>query len=330
MSAPTAQRAGFSGSWTCRPGSLQISAGGCAGRFVKCVQQAETGLPWEFLATAVAAWGSLSSLRPCAYLWRGAATSRVVRLMRTAKRETTAYFESLNIQSTGDVVRHWVHTTSVSADLVRGPGGKGEGSKAVHKAIEEAKAVCNSFLPRVLRDEKSVSQILDLLCNALSLAGDPSSRDAFAALESPLVSFHDNAPVAMRKALQGRFSGIAEKLVARDAPEAAHPLGIALEALGAAIRGPGNLAKWKPPEILQLRSQSRWKMPLQVRAMILARDSETCWYCGAPGDTVDHWIPLCRGGTNKTVNLVCACSECNELKGNSMPEEFLADRKSVV
>ena len=154
--------------------------------------------------------------RPCAYLWRGAATSRVVRLMRTAKRETTAYFESLNIQSTGDVVRHWVHTTSVSADLVRGPGGKGEGSKAVHKAIEEAKAVCNSFLPRVLRDEKSVSQILDLLCNALSLAGDPSSRDAFAALESPLVSFHDNAPVAMRKALQGRFSGIAESWMHKD------------------------------------------------------------------------------------------------------------------
>ena len=89
----------------------------------------------------------------------------------------------------------------------------------------------------------------------------------------------------------------------------------------------GNLAKWKPPEILQLRSQSRWKMPLQVRAMILARDSETCWYCGAPGDTVDHWIPLCRGGTNKTVNLVCACSKCNELKGNSMPDEFLAMRK---
>ena len=130
--------------------------------------------------------------------------------MRTAKRETTAYFESLNIQSTGDVVRHWVQTTSVSADLVRGPGGKGEASRAVHKAIEEAKTVCNSFLPRALRDEKSVSQILGLLGNALSLAGDPSSRDAFAALESVLVSFHDTAPVAMRKALQGRFSGIAE------------------------------------------------------------------------------------------------------------------------
>ena len=149
-------------------------------------------------------------VRPCAYLGRSAAASRIVRLMRTAKRETTAYFESLNIQSTGDVVRHWVQTTSVSADLVRGPGGKGEASRAVHKAIEEAKTVCNSFLPRALRDEKSVSQILGLLGNALSLAGDPSSRDAFAALESVLVSFHDTAPVAMRKALQGRFSGIAE------------------------------------------------------------------------------------------------------------------------
>ena len=95
-----------------------------------------------------------------------------------------------------------------------------------------------------------------------------------------------------------------------------------------AMRQSGNVSKWKPPEILQLRSQSRWKMPSEVRRMVLARDEETCWYCGACGDdidiTVDHWIPLCRGGTNKTVNLVCACSECNELKGNLMPDEFLA------
>lgn len=86
----------------------------------------------------------------------------------------------------------------------------------------------------------------------------------------------------------------------------------------------GNAAKWKPPDVLQIRSQSRWKMPSEVRNQILERDGYKCWYCGEDGDTVDHWIPLCRGGTNAMVNLVCACSSCNELKGNCMPDDFLS------
>lgn len=84
------------------------------------------------------------------------------------------------------------------------------------------------------------------------------------------------------------------------------------------------MSKWKPPEVLQIRSQSRWKMPGDVRTQVLERDMYKCWYCGDEGDTVDHWIPLCRGGTNAMVNLVCACSSCNELKGNCMPDDFLA------
>ena len=65
-------------------------------------------------------------------------------------------------------------------------------------------------------------------------------------------------------------------------------------------------------------------MPGDVRTQVLERDMYKCWYCGDEGDTVDHWIPLCRGGTNAMVNLVCACSNCNELKGNCMPDDFLA------
>ena len=81
--------------------------------------------------------------------------------------------------------------------------------------------------------------------------------------------------------------------------------------------------KWKPPEVLQLRSQSRWKMPQKMREEVLQRDGARCRYCGDLGDTVDHWIPLCRGGTNCLRNLVCACKACNELKGNLMPDVFL-------
>ena len=151
---------------------------------------------------------------PCnvAYVtWGLVVTSRSLRGRKLgAQRETTAYFESLDIKKTSDVVRHLIHTASLSADLVRGPGGSGEMSQATGKAVQKALKVCKSFLPKVLRDQSSVSQILDLLCEALALAGHPSSREAFAALEKPLVSFHEAAPLAMRKALQARFATTAE------------------------------------------------------------------------------------------------------------------------
>ena len=76
--------------------------------------------------------------------------------------------------------------------------------------------------------------------------------------------------------------------------------------------------------MLQLASESLWKMPQKTREEILQRDGGCCWYCGEPGHTVDHWIPLCRGGTNSKLNLVCACKACNDLKGNLMPDNFMA------
>jgi 5-methylcytosine-specific restriction endonuclease McrA len=44
-----------------------------------------------------------------------------------------------------------------------------------------------------------------------------------------------------------------------------------------------------------------------------------CPYCSAPLDvismTLDHDIPLKKGGDNEISNLVFCCSDCNELKG---------------
>ena len=141
-----------------------------------------------------------------------AALSAAAGRKLAAQREPTAYFESLNIKTTADVVRHLVHTTSISADLLRGPGGVGEVSQAARKAVEDAMSVCKSFLPRVLRDQRSVADILDLLSNALAAAGSPSSREAFTLLRDPLVSFHTGAPSPMRKALQTRFANVADPL----------------------------------------------------------------------------------------------------------------------
>lgn len=44
------------------------------------------------------------------------------------------------------------------------------------------------------------------------------------------------------------------------------------------------------------------------------RQQKPCEYCGARADTVDHVIPLVRGGTNYEGNLVPACRRCNSSK----------------
>ena len=55
------------------------------------------------------------------------------------------------------------------------------------------------------------------------------------------------------------------------------------------------------------------------------RDGGRCQYCGRPPDwgrgTVDHVIPVSRGGRNVWDNVVLACSGCNRTKGGRTPEE---------
>lgn len=40
--------------------------------------------------------------------------------------------------------------------------------------------------------------------------------------------------------------------------------------------------------------------------------------------TIDHMIPRCRGGARGGNNVVLACRDCNELKGELTAEEFEA------
>lgn len=55
----------------------------------------------------------------------------------------------------------------------------------------------------------------------------------------------------------------------------------------------------------------------RVRAQVLAED-DTCWICGEPGaTTVDHLVPLSKGGSllDKS-NLAPCCATCNSARGN--------------
>ena len=49
-----------------------------------------------------------------------------------------------------------------------------------------------------------------------------------------------------------------------------------------------------------------------------------CVYCGDEGKTLDHVIPLFRGGSDTEDNLVVACKSCNSSKGTKLLDEWRA------
>lgn len=58
-----------------------------------------------------------------------------------------------------------------------------------------------------------------------------------------------------------------------------------------------------------------------TRRGVLVRDGHRCAYCGAAGDTVDHVLPVSRGGGCTWLNTVAACRACNGRKGSRTPAE---------
>lgn len=61
--------------------------------------------------------------------------------------------------------------------------------------------------------------------------------------------------------------------------------------------------------------------------------NEVCTYCGVKLSTytatLDHVIPLSRGGSDDPINLVWCCKKCNHSKGNRLPYEWLKEGKNV-
>ena len=84
------------------------------------------------------------------------------------------------------------------------------------------------------------------------------------------------------------------------------------------------------------RFRRRRPAPNQKRAVKRAtmRDcGRRCVYCAialTPDTaTIDHVIPLSRGGTHAPANLVVACHACNQLKGDALPLKFFARHPSA-
>uniref|UniRef100_A0A803Q3R2 HNH nuclease domain-containing protein n=1 Tax=Cannabis sativa TaxID=3483 RepID=A0A803Q3R2_CANSA len=75
------------------------------------------------------------------------------------------------------------------------------------------------------------------------------------------------------------------------------------------------------PHLLQVVKRRRIKSNLS-RKNILYRDNYTCQYCYSQENlTIDHVLPISRGGEWEWENLVTACSKCNSKKGHKTIEE---------
>lgn len=63
-----------------------------------------------------------------------------------------------------------------------------------------------------------------------------------------------------------------------------------------------------------------------VKDNILRRDDYTCRFCGQRFEarelTIDHLIPIARGGLDEPTNYVTCCESCNQRKADMPLEEF--------
>ncbi len=52
-----------------------------------------------------------------------------------------------------------------------------------------------------------------------------------------------------------------------------------------------------------------------------------CWYCGKDAETLDHFIPKIKGGTNADDNLIPSCTNCN-IRKRERPLEIFRDMET--
>jgi 5-methylcytosine-specific restriction endonuclease McrA len=83
----------------------------------------------------------------------------------------------------------------------------------------------------------------------------------------------------------------------------------------------------KAPAVIRLLKYVRipYKVVHFSRKNVLLRDRYRCQYCGnefSPASlTLDHVVPLSRGGKTQWDNIVAACKNCNAKKGGRKPSE---------
>jgi 5-methylcytosine-specific restriction endonuclease McrA len=86
-------------------------------------------------------------------------------------------------------------------------------------------------------------------------------------------------------------------------------------------------ASFQLPAVIKLKQYIRPYLSLSVRLSrqnVFLRDHHTCQYCQKTFPekrlTIDHVVPLSKGGRHEWNNVVTACSSCNNKKGDKSPE----------
>ena len=84
---------------------------------------------------------------------------------------------------------------------------------------------------------------------------------------------------------------------------------------------PGFLVEVDESDLRRERAKAR-----ELRAWKRRRAPGVCHYCGrnvgAAALTMDHLVPLVRGGRSTRGNLVPACKPCNDAKKYRLPTEW--------
>lgn len=75
-----------------------------------------------------------------------------------------------------------------------------------------------------------------------------------------------------------------------------------------------------------IKKHKRTKINTDKRKSTYKKSKGYCCLCGKFIDyedfTIDHIIPVAKGGTNNIDNLQCACKVCNKIKTDVLPDEF--------
>lgn len=86
--------------------------------------------------------------------------------------------------------------------------------------------------------------------------------------------------------------------------------------------------RFQVPCIIRLKGFVKRRHRLQAtfsRTNVFRRDDHTCQYCceifAEKELTLDHVVPVSRGGKKTWENIVTACMKCNQKKANKTPKE---------
>lgn len=90
------------------------------------------------------------------------------------------------------------------------------------------------------------------------------------------------------------------------------------EMLSLAQSGDAEAAQWFINELIIRDKEARRAEynTLRINGKLDHLKGQSCVNCGKPANTIDHIIPLSRGGTNDLENLQPMCWDCNKAKGS--------------